>query len=83
LWSTTNLRWFTMFTEILNSKDDVNLLCPKNYDIQQPILYEINQETEAKSKSNIEPTIDSNDKFETVKWSFTDIPKGETFRIEW
>ena len=56
---------------------------PKNHDIQQPILYEINQETEAKSKSNIEPTIDSNDKFETVKWSFTDIPKGETFRIEW
>ncbi len=56
---------------------------PQNHDIQQPILYEINQETEAKSKSNIEPTIDSNDKFVTVKWRMTDIPKGETFRIEW
>jgi len=56
---------------------------PKNQGIQQPILYKINQETEAKSKSDIEPTIDSNGKFEIIKWNMTDIPKGETLRIEW
>ncbi len=56
---------------------------PQNHDVKRPILYEINQETEVKSKSNIEPTIDSNDKFEILKWRMTDIPKGETLRIEW
>jgi len=56
---------------------------PQNHGIKQPILYEVNQETEAKSKSNIEPIIESNDKFEVLKWRMTDIPKGQTFRIEW
>jgi len=56
---------------------------PKNHGIKQPILYEINQETDIKLKSNIEPTIDSTDKFEILKWCMTDIPKGKTLRIEW
>jgi hypothetical protein len=43
---------------------------PQNHDIQQPILYKINQETEAKSKSNIEPTITE------IQESFT--PSGAT-----
>ena len=56
---------------------------PLENGIKRPILNELNQETEAKIKSDVQPIIDSDDKVETVKWFMSDIPKGKTFRIEW
>ncbi len=56
---------------------------PLNKGINQPVLYEIHQETEEKSKSDIEPIIEKSDSHEVVRWEMTDIPKGRTFRIEW
>ncbi|KAG2472306.1 MAG: hypothetical protein NPMRTH4_2090002 [Nitrosopumilales archaeon] len=56
---------------------------PLNKGINQPVLYEISQETEKKSKSDVESIIDKSDNHEIVRWEMTDIPKGRTFRIEW
>jgi len=56
---------------------------PLNKGINQPVLYEISQETEKKSKSDVESIIDKSDNHEIVQWEMTDIPKGRTFRIEW
>jgi len=56
---------------------------PLNKGINQPVLYEISQETEKKSKSDVESIIDKSDSHEIVRWEMTDIPKGRTFRIEW
>jgi len=62
---------------------DFGFTYPLENGIKRPILNEINQETEAKTKSNVQPTIDSNGKLETVRWIMKDIPKGKTLRIEW
>jgi len=56
---------------------------PLNKGINQPVLYEISQETEKKSKSDVKSIIDKSDNHEIVRWEMTDIPKGRTFRIEW
>ena len=56
---------------------------PLDKGIKQPTLYEISQETEKKSKSDVESIIDKSDNHEIVRWEMTDIPKGRTFRIEW
>ena len=56
---------------------------PLDKGIKQPTLYEIHQETEERSKSDIKPTIEKNDNHEVLRWEMIDIPKGKTFRIEW
>jgi len=56
---------------------------PLNKGIKRPELYDIHQETEEKSKSEFEPTIETSINHEIVRWEMKDIPKGRTFRIEW
>ncbi|MGI0026740.1 MAG: adenylate/guanylate cyclase domain-containing protein [Nitrosopumilaceae archaeon] len=56
---------------------------PVNDSIHEPILYEINQETEEKKKSDIIPVIRANGSTNIVRWAKEDITKGQTFRIEW
>ena len=56
---------------------------PLDKGIKQPTLYEISQETEARSKSDIKPSIEKSDQHEILRWEMTDIPKGKTYRIEW
>jgi len=56
---------------------------PLDKGIKQPTLYEIHQETEEKSKSDIKPTIEKNENHEVLRWEMSDIPKGKTYRIEW
>ena len=56
---------------------------PANGKIKDPVLYEINQETEEKKKSKIQPDIRKADDMKVARWAKTDITKGQTFRIEW
>ena len=56
---------------------------PLDKGIKQPVLFEVSQETDKKSKSDVQPTIQKSDNHETLRWEMTDIPKGRTFRIEW
>jgi hypothetical protein len=56
---------------------------PLEKGIKQPILYEIHQETEERSKSDIKPSIEKMDHHEMLRWEISDIPKGKTYRIEW
>ncbi len=51
--------------------------------IKDPILYEINQETDEKTLSKTLPKVESDDKYKIMRWEFEDIPKGKTYRIEW
>ena len=48
-----------------------------------PMLYEINQETEEKRKSDLPLVIREDGKNNIVRWEAKDIAKGQTFRIEW
>jgi len=43
----------------------------------------INQETEEKTKSDLEPVVEKNGSNEKRIWKFDDNIKGQTFRIEW
>jgi hypothetical protein len=56
---------------------------PANGKIKEPILYEINQETEEKKKSKILPTIRKDGSVYVARWAKETITKGQTFRIEW
>ena len=51
--------------------------------IKRPELYEISQESETKTKSTLNPTIETGSNFEVVKWEMHDLLKGKTIRIEW
>ena len=56
---------------------------PLNDSIREPMLYEINQESEEKTNSDIKPTIRENGSTNVIRWAKEDITKGQTFRIEW
>ena len=56
---------------------------PLNDSIKEPMLYEINQETEEKKQSEIKPVIRESGKTNVIRWAKEDITKGQTFRIEW
>lgn len=56
---------------------------PLNKGIKCPELFEINQETEEKTKCEVQPSIEKSDSHEIVRWHITDITKGRTYRIEW
>jgi Adenylate and Guanylate cyclase catalytic domain len=56
---------------------------PLNDSIKEPILYEINQETDEKKKSNILGVIRQNGNNNIIRWGLENITKGQTFRIEW
>ena len=51
--------------------------------IKRPELYEISQESDTKTKSTLNPTIETGSNFEVVKWEMHDVVKGKTVRIEW
>ncbi|HLA22108.1 MAG TPA: hypothetical protein VJZ17_01530, partial [Nitrosopumilaceae archaeon] len=56
---------------------------PADDSIKEPVLYDINQETDEKKKSSIVPTVRKNDSTYVIRWAKQDIAKGQTFRIEW
>jgi len=56
---------------------------PLNGKIKDPILYNINQETEVKTKSDLQPVVEKNEGNEKRTWKIADSIKGQTFRIEW
>ena len=56
---------------------------PVNDSIKEPVLYEINQETEEKKKSEIQPVIRNSASTNVIRWGKENITKGQTFRIEW
>lgn len=56
---------------------------PTGCGIKQPEFYNISQESETKTKSDLIPTIEKGTNFEVIKWDMYDLLKGKTFRIEW
>jgi len=64
-------------------KFELGLTYPKNNLIKEPILYDVNQETDEKTKSNLKPIITEDDDNFTVIWNMESVMKGQTFRIDW
>jgi len=64
-------------------KFELGLIYPKNNSIQEPILYDVNQETDKKTKSNLKPIITEDADNFTVIWKMESVLKGQTFRIDW
>lgn len=65
------------------SKFVVTLRYPKKSNVVKPVVFEINQETEEKRLSKIQPTIGKDyDRF-VARWARKNIVNGQTFRIEW
>jgi len=56
---------------------------PDDPEIKEPVLYDINQETEEKTVSETKPKIEKLNSSIKMIWENTDITKGETFRLEW
>ena len=56
---------------------------PADGSIKEPVLYEINQETEEKAKSKIIPHIRQAGETNVIRWEKVDLIKGQTYRIEW
>ena len=61
----------------------IKLDYPNNGEIKEPAFYEINQETDEKTKSNIVPTIRNSSDRSVARWAIQGIKKGQTYRIEW
>lgn len=47
------------------------------------VAYEINQETEEKTRSKVQPTVRKTENGYIARWSKQNITKGQTFRIDW
>jgi len=56
---------------------------PSNSKINDPVLYYINQETDKKIKSDLQPSTEKKNGVEKRTWKINDSIKGQTFRIEW
>ncbi len=56
---------------------------PVNDSIKLPTLYEVNQETEEKTKSKIPSVVRENGPTNVVRWAVEGITKGQNYRIEW
>lgn len=56
---------------------------PVNDSIKEPVLYEVNQETEEKTKSNISGVVRESGNTNIIRWAIEGITKGQNFRIEW
>ncbi|RJQ26776.1 hypothetical protein C4565_06220 [Candidatus Parcubacteria bacterium] len=63
-------------------KLSLNLTYPKSMKMQ-PTIYYINQETEEKTKSEIQPTIQQNGDYLVANYVRNENIKGETIRLEW
>ena len=64
-------------------KFELGLIYPKNNSIKEPILCNVNQETDKQTKSNVTPIITEDDDNITVLWKLESVLKGQTFRIDW
>ncbi len=64
-------------------KFTLNFKYPLNQGILTPTLYEINQETDQKTPSQIKPAIEKTDTHEVARWQIPNLTKGKTLRIEW
>jgi hypothetical protein len=60
----------------------LNFKYPTDSDFK-PIVYDINQETESKTKSKNQPKIEKINEYNVARYTHTDNVKGETIRIEW
>ena len=61
----------------------LNFEYPKEMKDIQPTIYSINQETEEKTKAEIQPTIEENERCVIARYFRDTNLKGETLRIEW
>lgn len=61
----------------------LNFKYPVDSGISTPKMFEVNQETEQKTLSTINPTVEKSDGHEITTWTFLDVTKGKTYRIEW
>jgi len=68
---------------IENGKFAIEFDYPDDKIIKDPIIYEVNNETDEKIKSDTQPTIENHDGRKIAKWHQLDINQGQTFRIEW
>lgn len=56
---------------------------PVGESIAEPALYDVNQETGEKKRSEIQGTVRDNGPTRIIRWSIEEITKGQTFRIQW
>ena len=69
---------------LIDSKNlELSIELPKNEIVKEATLYQITQETELKTKSDIQPIIESKDSSTIMTWKISKSVKGQTFRIEW
>jgi len=61
----------------------ISIEYPDDPEIKEPVLYDINQETEEKTVSETKPKIEKIDSKTKMIWEKTDITKGDTFKLEW
>ncbi|MCH7940741.1 MAG: hypothetical protein IH842_02055, partial [Thaumarchaeota archaeon] len=65
------------------NKFALNFKYPVNGCDCKPVLYDVNQETDKKTKSDTQPVIEKNGEYNIAKYSKDENNKGETIRIEW
>ena len=65
------------------SKYVLNFKYPVNGCECKPVFYDINQETEAKTKSKNQPKIEKIGGYNVARYSRDENIKGETIRVEW
>jgi len=56
---------------------------PTDWSECMPVVYDINQETEAKIKSENQPQIEKNARYNIARYQRDENIKGETIRLEW
>jgi hypothetical protein len=56
---------------------------PQDWVECRPVVYDINQETEAKTRSKNQPQIEKNSKYNIARYHRDENIKGETIRLEW
>ena len=68
---------------LINCKKIVIKMEYPSHSFSEPVLYEINQETEEKKKSDIKPVIRENGSTNVIRWAKEEVTKCQTFRVEW
>jgi hypothetical protein len=56
---------------------------PDDPAIGEPVLYNINQETEEQTVSDLKPKIEKIESGTRLTWKQEDITKGDTFKLTW
>lgn len=76
-------RYFANAFLIDCNKMSISIEYPDDPNLKEPVLYDINQETEEKTVSETKPKVEKVGSFNKMTWGKTDITKGETFKLEW